>query len=274
MTIEIKIGDIAIGGDNPLGFILGPCVIESEEQALRHAEKIQKVTSRLGVPFIYKSSFDKANRSSISSYRGVGLKEGIRILKKVKTEFGLPVLSDVHSVDQVSEVEEALDAIQIPAFLCRQTDLIVAAAKTGKVINVKKGQFMSPEDMRNVVEKIEWAGSKNILLTERGVTFGYNDLVVDMRSIPVMQGFGYPVVFDATHSCQLPGGLGKSSGGERRFASVLAKAAVAAGCDALFVEVHEDPDNAPCDGPNMLRLCDLEALLEEAMKINEVVRKK
>ncbi len=271
MAKDVRVEKIAIGGGNPLVLIAGPCVIESEEHALYHAREILKISSRAGISFIYKSSYDKANRSSISSYRGVGLEEGLRILKKVKTELGVPVLSDVHKEEDVEQVKEVLDVIQIPAFLCRQTDLIVAVAKTGKVVNVKKGQFLAPGDMKNVVEKIEWAGNKRILLTERGTVFGYNNLVVDMRSIPIMKSLGYPVVFDATHSNQFPGSMRKSSGGERGFIPVLAKAAVAAGCDALFLEVHEDPDHAPCDGPSMLLLQDLEELLKAVVEINRVI---
>ncbi len=263
----IVVGDISIGNGNPLSLIAGPCVIESEDQTLRHAEKLKSLTERLGIPFIFKSSYDKANRLSVKSYRGPGVKEGLRILKRVKEEFGLPVLSDIHCQEEADLAAEVLDVLQIPAFLCRQTDLILAAAKTGRVVNVKKGQFMAPWDMKNIVQKIESAGCQKILLTERGVSFGYNNLVSDMRSIVVMREFGYPVIFDATHSVQLPGGAGTSSGGERQFVLPLARAAVAVGCDGLFLEVHEDPDKAPSDGPNMVDLGMLEKLLIQVKAI-------
>lgn len=252
--------------------IAGPCVIETEEITLQIASFLKDLSQELSIPVIFKTSYDKANRTSHRSYRGPGLKEGLRIIKKVKERFRLPVLSDVHCKEEVKEAKKVLDYIQIPAFLCRQTDLIITAAKTGLPINVKKGQFLSPWDMKNVVEKIESAGNRKIILTERGTTFGYNNLVVDMRSIPVMKSFGYPVVFDATHSVQLPGGAGDRSSGQREFVSYLAKAAVAAGADGVFLEVHPDPDRALCDGPNSLPLDELKPLIKKLREIYYIVR--
>ncbi|MGB3057839.1 MAG: 3-deoxy-8-phosphooctulonate synthase, partial [Candidatus Omnitrophota bacterium] len=256
----------------PLALIAGPCVIESEESALEHARRLKEITGKLGIPFIYKSSYDKANRSSIGSYRGPGLKKGLKILSGVREELGVPVLSDVHSVEEVERAAEVLDCLQIPAFLCRQTDLIVKAASTGKPVNVKKGQFMSPDEMSNVIEKIESTGNRSILLTERGTSFGYNTLVTDFRSIVIMGETGYPVVYDATHSVQKPGGRGTSSGGEAQYILPLSKAAVACGSDALFVEVHEDPGKAMSDGPNMLGLNELEDLIVQVKKLEKVAR--
>jgi 2-dehydro-3-deoxyphosphooctonate aldolase (KDO 8-P synthase) len=258
---------------SPLVLIAGPCVVEDEKSALRHARAIQKIARRLKVPFVYKSSYDKANRSSIASFRGLGIDEGLLILKRVKEETSLPILTDVHSPEECEKASRVADVLQIPAFLCRQTDLLLAAAKTGKAVNVKKGQFLAPWEMKNVAEKIASTGNHKILLTERGTFFGYNTLVNDFRSIPLMKELGYPVIFDATHSVQAPGGLGKSSGGDRRFVPVLAQAAVAAGADGIFMEVHKDPDRAPSDGPNMVRLRDLEKLLERLLKLASVVRK-
>ena len=272
MTKEIMIGRIRIGGGNPFVLIAGPCVIESEASSLRHAKALKALTSRLRIPFIFKSSYDKANRTSVDSYRGPGLKNGLAILKKVKASTGVPILSDVHCKSDVKEAAKVLDVIQIPAFLCRQTDLVIAAAESGKAVNVKKGQFLSPWDMRNVVKKIEAAGNENIILTERGVSFGYNNLVSDFRSIPVMQDLGFPVVYDATHSVQMPGGLGDKSGGDRRYIPYLSAAAIACGADGIFMEVHEDPDKAPSDGANMVRLKDLESILVKLKKINEACR--
>lgn len=272
MTRTVSVSDIQIGGNAPLALIAGPCVIENEAATLRAAEQLKKITSELDIPFVFKSSYDKANRSSVRAYRGPGLKEGLRILRKVRDELALPVLSDVHAPDEITAAAEVLDCLQVPAFLCRQTDFILAVAKTGRAVNVKKGQFMAPWDMKNVIDKIEETGNVNILLTERGVSFGYNNLVTDMRAIPIMQSLGFPVVFDGTHSVQMPGGQGHCSGGDRRFVPHLTRAAVAAGCDALFLEVHEDPDNAPCDGPNMLRMGDLAALLDEVKAIYKIVR--
>ena len=272
-TRPVRIGAVTIGGGAPLALIGGPCAIENDKHALMMAERLQRVTAAAGVPFIYKSSYDKANRSSVHSYRGPGLVEGLRILQKVKDETGLAVLSDVHDVSEVAPAAAVLDVLQVPAFLCRQTDLIVACARSGRPVNVKKGQFVSPRDMINVVEKVRWAGSEDLLLTERGSSFGYNNLVVDFRGLPIMRGFGYPVVFDATHSVQLPGGQGDRSGGERQYVQALARAAVAVGVDALFMEIHEDPDRTLedgrplSDGPNMLRLDDLPRLLDEIRAI-------
>lgn len=270
---EVAVGPLWIGGGRPLALIGGPCAIEDEAHALQLAEHLTRITSELGVPFIYKASYDKANRSSVTSYRGPGLREGLKILKKVKTAVGCPVLSDVHDVSEVAPASEVLDVLQVPAFLCRQTDLVVACGKSGKPVNVKKGQFLAPADMRNVVEKILSAGNRAILLTERGTSFGYNNLVVDFRSFQDMQRWGYPVVFDVTHSVQLPGGKGDRSGGERQYVPALARAAVAFGVDALFMEIHEDPDRTMpdgqplSDGPNMLKLDDLPGLLEEILAI-------
>jgi 2-dehydro-3-deoxyphosphooctonate aldolase (KDO 8-P synthase) len=272
-TRAVRIGAVTIGGGAPLALIGGPCAIENEKHALMVAERLQRMTGDAGVPFIYKSSYDKANRSSIHSYRGPGLAEGLRILQKVKDETGLAVLSDVHDVSEVAPAAQVLDVLQVPAFLCRQTDLIVACARSGRPVNVKKGQFVAPRDMVNVVEKVRASGSEDLLLTERGSSFGYNNLVVDFRGLPIMRGFGYPVVFDATHSVQLPGGQGDRSGGERQYVQALARAAVAVGVDALFMEIHEDPDRTLddgrplSDGPNMLRLDDLPRLLDELRAI-------
>ena len=260
-----------MGGGSPLFLIAGPCVIESEASAMRHARAIQKITSRLRIPYIFKSSYDKANRSSARSFRGLGIDEGLAILGRVKDALKLPVLTDVHSPEEARQAAAVADILQIPAFLCRQTDLLNAAADTGRIVNVKKGQFLAPWDMRNAVEKISARGNHNIMLTERGSSFGYNTLVSDLRSIPIMQRYGYPVVFDATHSVQQPGGKGDSTGGEREFVPTLAKAAVAAGADGVFMEVHEDPDRAPSDGPNMVKLKDLERLLKELVAIRKAV---
>ena len=272
-TRPVRIGAVTIGGGAPLALIGGPCAIENEKHALMMAERLQRVTAAAGVPFIYKSSYDKANRSSIQAYRGPGLVEGLRILRKVKDETGLGLLSDVHDVSEVAPAAAVLDVLQVPAFLCRQTDLIVACARSGRPVNVKKGQFVAPRDMINVVEKVRASGSEDLLLTERGSSFGYNNLVVDFRGLPIMRSFGYPVVFDATHSVQLPGGQGDRSGGERQYVQALARAAVAVGVDALFMEIHEDPDRTLddgrplSDGPNMLRLDDLPRLLDEIRAI-------
>ena len=268
----VTVGKITIGAGHPLALIAGPCVVENLKSALRHARAIQKIARSLKVPFIYKSSYDKANRSSISSFRGLGIEEGLQILQDVKEETGLPILTDVHSPEEASQAAHVADVLQIPAFLCRQTDLLLAAGKTGKAVNVKKGQFVAPWEMGNVAEKIVSAGNRNILLTERGTFFGYNTLVNDFRAIPIMKEFGYPVIFDATHSVQQPGGRGKSSGGDRRFVPTLAQAGVVSGADGIFMEVHEDPDHAPSDGPNMVKLKDLEALLARLLKLSEVVR--
>lgn len=274
MSKIVSIGKIKIGGENPLVLIAGPCAIENESSALRHAEKIKAIADRLEIPYIYKSSYDKANRTSLDSYRGPGLKKGIRILKRVKEEIGVPILSDVHCREELDVAAKVLDIVQIPAFLSRQTDFIIAVAKTKKVVNIKKGQFLAPWDLKFVIEKVESVGNRSIIITERGTNFGYNNLVSDMRALPILSEFGYPVIFDATHSTQLPGGLGKASGGERRFVLVLARAAVATGCDGLFLEVHEEPDRALCDGPNTIALKDLEELLIIAKEIHSIVRAK
>lgn len=258
---HIAVGNVVFGNDKPFVLIAGPCQIESMDHALMMAEKISVAAQKAGVPFVYKSSFDKANRSSISTARGVGMKAGLNILAAVRAQFECPLLTDVHSVEQCKPVAEVVDILQIPAFLCRQTDLLLAAGETGAAINVKKGQFLAPWDMKNVADKIASTGNERILLCERGTSFGYNTLVTDFRSLPIMAETGYPVVFDATHSVQQPGGKGTSSGGERRFVPMLARAALAVGCASLFIETHEDPDNAPSDGPNMVSLNELEALL-------------
>jgi 2-dehydro-3-deoxyphosphooctonate aldolase (KDO 8-P synthase) len=251
--------------------IAGPCVIESEAQVMETASKMKDITGLLGIPFIFKSSFDKANRTSISSYRGPGLTEGLRILKKVKDELGVPVVTDIHEPYQAGIAAEVVDMLQIPAFLCRQTDLLVAAAQTGLPVNIKKAQFLSGIDMKNVITKVVESGNENILLCERGNTFGYNTLVVDMTNIIEMKKFGYPVVFDATHSVQKPGGNGVSTGGNREYVEYLAKAAIAVGADALFMEVHEDPDNAKSDGPNMVKLDEIENILRKLIKVYKAV---
>ena len=271
MTREIVIGTVRIGAQRPLVLIAGPCVIESELDTLRHAERLLTICNGLSIPLIFKASYDKANRTSIGAFRGPGMKEGLRILAKVKESLGLPVISDIHSIEQVAPAAEVLDVLQIPAFLCRQTDLLIAAAQTGRVINVKKGQFLAPWDMKNVAAKIAASGNENIILTERGASFGYNNLVVDMRSFPVMRASGYPVVFDATHSVQLPGGQGECSGGQREYVEYLSRAAVAAGIDGIFMEVHEDPDKALCDGPNSIPLNDLPNLLTTLKAIDALI---
>jgi 2-dehydro-3-deoxyphosphooctonate aldolase (KDO 8-P synthase) len=276
-TRPVQAGRVPIGGGTPLVLIGGPCAIENEKHALMTAERLAEIAARRRVPFIYKSSYDKANRSSIDGYRGPGLQEGLRILRRVRETVGVPVLSDVHQVEEVAPAAEVLDVLQIPAFLCRQTDLVLAVARTGKPVNVKKGQFLAPADMRNVVEKIRATGNEQILLTERGTTFGYHNLVVDMRGLVEMRALGFPVIFDATHSVQLPGAGGTRSGGERRYVPALARAAVAVGIDALFMEMHEDPDRTLpdgrplSDGPNMLRIDDLPALLDHVCAIREAV---
>ena len=251
--------------------IAGPCVIESEENVMLVAKKIKEITDKLDIPFVFKSSFDKANRTSINSFRGPGLEEGLRILNKVKTELNLKVTTDIHEPYQAEEVAKVVDIIQIPAFLCRQTDLLVAAAKTGKTVNVKKAQFLAPWDMKNVVGKLEESGNRDIMLCERGTSFGYNNLVVDMTGLVEMKKFGYPVVFDATHSVQKPGGKGNCTGGNREYVEYLAKAAISVGADAIFMEVHPDPDNALSDGPNMVKLDELEEILVKLKKVYQAV---
>jgi 2-dehydro-3-deoxyphosphooctonate aldolase (KDO 8-P synthase) len=272
MTKEIQIGNVKIGADRPLVLIAGPCVIEGEAATLHTAERLMAVCNAVSIPLVFKASYDKANRTSLASFRGPGLKEGLRVLAKVRDSLGIPVLSDIHSIEQVKPAAEVLDVIQIPAFLCRQTDLVVAAAKSGRVLNIKKGQFLAPWDMGNVIGKAVEAGNDNLILTERGVSFGYNNLVSDMRSLPIMRRLGYPVVFDATHSVQLPGGLGGSSGGQREFVEYLARAAVAVGLDGIFMEVHDDPDKALCDGPNSVRLEELPHLLQKLKAIDAIIK--
>jgi 2-dehydro-3-deoxyphosphooctonate aldolase (KDO 8-P synthase) len=268
----VEIGNLKLGAGRPLAVIAGPCVIESQESALRHASLLKEAADRAGVPYIFKSSYDKANRSSATSFRGPGLDTGLEILAEVKRKVGVPILTDVHESGQVAAVKQVADVLQIPAFLCRQTDFVVAVANSGKVVNVKKGQFLAPWDIANVVDKILSTGNDRVLLTERGVSFGYNNLVSDMRSLVWMRDLGHPVIFDATHSLQLPGGLGHASGGERKYIPALARAAVAVGVDALFMEVHEDPDQALSDGPNSLRLNDFEKLIRAVKQIDEMVK--
>src|SRR5574341_2599897 len=271
LTAPVHIGEVRVGGENPLALIAGPCVIEDASHLLAVGERLLEICGAAGVPLILKASFDKANRTSHRSYRGPGLTEGLRILSRVKRKLGVPVLSDIHETAQVPVAAEVLDVLQIPAFLCRQTDLLLAAGRTGRPVNVKKGQFLAPEDMRNVVEKIRSTGNHQILLTERGSSFGYHNLVVDMRGLAIMRRLGVPVIFDATHSVQLPGGAGTASSGQREFVAPLTRAAVAAGCDGLFLEVHPDPDRAPSDGPNMLPLDALPSLLAEVMAIQRAL---
>ncbi len=269
----VKIRDFEIGAGNPLALLAGPCVLEGLERSLYIGREIKAITQRLGIPYVFKASFDKANRSAFNSFRGPGLEKGLEILAQIKKELDVPVVTDIHTELQAKPAAEVVDILQIPAFLCRQTDLVYQAALTGKPVNVKKGQFLSPKDMRNVVDKILEGGNSNILLTERGASFGYNNLVVDMRSFPIMRSFGYPVVFDATHSVQIPGGLGTASSGNREYVEYLTRAAVGAGVDALFMEVHDNPEEALSDGPNMVYLDKLEDLLKDALSIYNIVRK-
>lgn len=273
MVRTVQVDSIKCGGDNPLVLMAGPCVIEDAARALRIGERTKEIAQSLGIPYIFKASFDKANRSSAQSFRGPGLTEGLKILAQIRKTLCVPVISDIHSIEQIEPAAEVLDILQIPAFLCRQTDLLAAAARTGKAVNVKKGQFLAPWDMKNVADKFTEAGNENILFTERGVSFGYNNLVVDMRSLAIMRQIGFPVVFDATHSVQLPGGAGSVSGGQREFVPYLTRAAVAVGIDALFMEVHDEPERALCDGPNMLALDDLAGLLADVKAIDAVTKK-
>ena len=264
----VSVGSVTVGAGHPLALIAGPCVIEGEDHLLGVAERLQEICGRVGIPVILKSSYDKANRTSLASFRGPGIKRGLEFLRRVREKTGLPVLTDVHDVSQVTLAAEVVDALQIPAFLCRQTDLLLAAGQSGRVVNVKKGQFLSPGEVPRVVEKVVSTGNHRLLITERGTSFGYNNLVVDMRALPMMRAIGYPVVFDATHSLQLPGGTGVASGGLREYVPHLARAAVAAGCDAIFMEVHPDPDRAPSDGATMWPLGELEALLQSLLRIS------
>lgn len=271
-TKEIKVDHLIIGGNQPFVLIAGPCVIESEKITLLIVEKLKEVTSRMNIGFIFKSSYNKANRSSIDSFRGLGLKEGLKILKKVKKMFAVPLLTDVHQVSEVDPVSEVVDVLQIPAFLCRQTDLLLAAGDSGKVVNIKKGQFLSSQEMKNVIKKVESTKNKKIILTERGSCFGYNNLVVDFRSLPILRSFGYPVVFDVTHSLQLPGGAGKSSSGESKFIEYLSRAGVACGVDGIFLEVHPHPERALSDRMSMLKLDRLADLLVSLKAIDQLVK--
>ena len=269
---NIEVNGILFGGDNPLVLIAGPCVIETEKDCCQLAEKIKDITVKANIPFIFKASYDKANRSSIKSYRGPGVEKGIKILSKIKKEIGVPILSDVHCCSEIDMVQDVLDVIQIPAFLCRQTDLLLHAAKTGKAINIKKGQFLAPWDVEHIAEKVLSTGNKNIIFTERGTMFGYNNLVADMRSIVIMKKMGFPVVFDATHSVQLPGGMGSTSGGQRDMIEPLTNAAVSVGCDGLFIETHEKPEDALSDSATMLPLERLLPLLKKAMRIRDALK--
>ncbi len=271
-TRHVAVNGLTLGNDLPLTLIAGPCAMESREHALDVSGKLAQITDNLGIGFIYKTSFDKANRTSSASPRGVGLEEARPVFSEIRDAIGCPVLTDVHTESQCAELKTVVDVLQIPAFLCRQTDLLLAAARTGCVVNVKKGQFLAPWDMKNVAEKISSAGNENILLTERGASFGYNTLVSDMRSLPILAQTGYPVVFDATHSVQQPGGLGTRSGGDRELVPVLARAAVAVGVAAVFMETHEDPDNAPSDGPNMVRLDEIEAIVGRLMEFDRLAK--
>ena len=269
---KVKCSNFEIANDKPFTLIAGPCQLENEKHALKISSELKKITTDLKINLIYKTSFDKANRTSLKGKRGMGLEKSLPIFDKIRKEVGLPILTDIHTAEQCSIVADHVDVLQIPAFLCRQTDLLIAAAKTGKIINVKKGQFLAPWDMANVIKKIEDSGNKNILITERGASFGYNTLVSDMRALPIMSKFGFPIVFDATHSVQQPGGMGEKSGGQREFVPYLARAAIAVGVGAIFMETHEDPDNAPSDGPNMVPLNEVKALLKKLTEIDKLVK--
>ena len=269
---HIQIGSVQIGNDLPLVLIAGPCQLESRDHALFMVDALITITTKLDIPFIYKTSFDKANRTSIQGKRGIGLEKSLPVFDEIRRERGVPILTDVHTEEQCFLLAEHVDVLQIPAFLCRQTDMLIAAAKTGKVVNIKKGQFLAPWDMKNVVDKMDFAGNPNVILTERGVSFGYNTLVTDIRSLPIMAETGCPVVMDATHSVQQPGGQGHSTGGDRRFVPILAKAAVAVGAAGIFIETHQDPDNAPSDGPNMVKLDDMESLMSILKKFDRLAK--
>jgi 2-dehydro-3-deoxyphosphooctonate aldolase (KDO 8-P synthase) len=270
---KVKCANFEISNDKPFTLIAGPCQLENEDHAMKISTELKKITDELGINLIYKTSFDKANRTSLKGKRGMGLEKSLPIFDKIRKEVEVPVLTDIHTAEQCSIVADHVDVLQIPAFLCRQTDLLIAAAKTGKIINVKKGQFLAPWDMHNVIKKIENSGNKNILITERGASFGYNTLISDMRAIPIMSKFGFPIVFDATHSVQQPGGMGEKSGGQREFIPYLAKAAIAVGVGAIFMETHEDPDNAPSDGPNMVPLNEIKDLLKKLTEIDNLIKK-
>ncbi len=269
---EVRVGEIRIGKGNPLVLIAGPCVIENEDITFTTAKGLKEICDDLKIPLIFKSSFDKANRTSLSSFRGPGMDKGLRVLNDIKRKFSMPVLSDIHSVDQVKPASEVLDVLQIPAFLSRQTDLILSSSNTGKPVNVKKGQFLSPWDVKNIVEKFVSTGNSNLMITERGTSFGYHNLIVDFRGLPIIRSLGYPVIFDVTHSLQLPASEGSSSGGQREFAAPLMRAAVGAGIDGLFIEVHPEPGRALCDGPNMVSLNEVEGLLKQAKTLHDMVR--
>ena len=269
---KVKCANFDIANDKPFTLIAGPCQLENEVHAIKISTQLKKITSELGINLIYKTSFDKANRTSLKGKRGMGLEKSLPIFDKIRKQVGLPVLTDVHTAEQCATVSDHVDVLQIPAFLCRQTDLLIAAAKTGKIINVKKGQFLAPWDMANVIKKLEESGNKNILLTERGASFGYNTLVSDMRALPIMAKLGYPIVFDATHSVQQPGGMGEKSGGQREFVPYLSRAAIAVGVGAVFMETHEDPDNAPSDGPNMVPLNQIKSLLKQLVSIDTLIK--
>ena len=274
MTKLIHLKNITIGGNTPFVLIAGPCVVEDEDTTFKIAQTLQRITRRQKIPFIFKASYDKANRTSVSSFRGLGMQRALAVLKNIQQKLGVPLLSDVHSVEEISACEKVLDVLQIPAFLCRQTDLLLAAGETGKIINVKKGQFLAPWDVKEIVKKIESVGNQKILLTERGSSFGYNNLVTDFRSLAIMRQTGYPVVLDASHSVQQPGGLGTASGGNREFIPLLSRCGVAAGCDAIFIEVHPNPEKALSDGPNALPLNKLESLLVDLKAIDTIVKQK
>ena len=271
-SIKVKCGNFQIANNKAFTLIAGPCQLESEEHALKISSELKKITKEIGINFIYKTSFDKANRTSLKGKRGLGLEKSLPIFDKIRKDINVPVLTDIHSVEQCALVASHVDVLQIPAFLCRQTDLLVAAAKTGKIINVKKGQFLAPWDVENVIKKIKDSGNNNILITERGASFGYNTLVSDMRAIPIMSKFGFPIVFDATHSVQQPGGMGDKSGGQREFVPTLARAAIAVGVGAVFIETHESPDDAPSDGPNMVPLNEIKALLKKLIEIDKIIK--
>jgi len=272
INYKVKCANFEIANNQPFTLIAGPCQLESEKHALDTSKELKKITLDLKINLIYKTSFDKANRTSLKGKRGIGLEKSLAIFDKIRADVGIPILTDVHTAEQCSLVSKYVDILQIPAFLCRQTDLLIAAANTGKIINVKKGQFLAPWDMANVVKKLEQSGNKNILITERGASFGYNTLVSDMRSLPIMAKFGYPIVFDATHSVQQPGGMGEKSGGQREFVPYLARAAIAVGVGAVFMETHEDPDNAPSDGPNMVPLNEMKSLLKQLVSIDTLIK--
>jgi len=273
-THSVKIGSLNVANDKPLTIIAGPCVMESRQHALDMSSQLFEIAAKLGVGLVYKSSYDKANRTSIDGVRGIGLEDALTIFTEIRETLGCPVLTDVHSAEEATKAAEGVDVLQIPAFLCRQTDLLIAAGNTGKVLNIKKGQFLAPWDMANVVKKVESTGNQNIMVCERGASFGYNTLVSDMRALPILAQTGYPVIFDATHSVQQPGGQGTSSGGQREFAPVLARAAVSVGVAGVFMETHNDPDNAPSDGPNMIKLVDLPDVIETLLEFDRVAKKR